>query len=63
MIRFTAEALLAKHVQPDQLVTTLERQMRCGVGKCGHCYIGGKLVCNDGPVFTWQQLQEMGAQP
>ena len=63
MIRFTAEALLAKHVQPDHLVTTLERQMRCGVGKCGHCYIGGKLVCNDGPVFTWQQLQEMGAQP
>lgn len=63
MIRFTVQALLARGLEPGRIVTTLERQMQCGLGKCGHCYIGGKLVCADGPVFTWQQLQEMGAEP
>ena len=63
MIRFTAQALLEKGVQLDRMVTTLERQMQCGLGKCGHCYIGGKLVCTDGPVFTWQDLQNMAAEP
>lgn len=63
MIRFTAQALLHRGVQPDRLVTTLERNMQCGLGKCGHCYLGGKLACTDGPVFTWRELQEMGAEP
>lgn len=63
MIRFTAQALLGRGVEPARLVTTLERNMQCGLGKCGHCYFGGKLVCSDGPVFTWRDLQEMDAEP
>lgn len=63
MIRFTAQALLDRGVQPERLVTTLERNMQCGVGKCGHCYLGGKLVCTHGPVFTWREIVEMDAEP
>lgn len=63
MIRFTAQALLERGVEPGRIVTTLERHMQCGLGKCGHCYLGGKLVCTDGPVFTLKELQEMGTEP
>ena len=63
MIKFTAQALLDRGIELSRLVTTLERHMQCGLGKCGHCYIGGKLVCTDGPVFTWRDVQNMGAEP
>jgi NAD(P)H-flavin reductase len=43
----------------EQVYTTLELKMKCGVGKCGRCNIGGKYVCKDGPVFTCDQLDEM----
>jgi NAD(P)H-flavin reductase len=33
--------------------------MRCGIGKCNHCMMGDKYVCLDGPVFTYEQLQQM----
>ena len=45
--------------EKDRVYTTLELRMKCGVGKCGRCNIGGKYVCKDGPVFTCDQLDEM----
>jgi NAD(P)H-flavin reductase len=45
------EALKAKGVAGKNIYLSLERQMRCGTGKCWHCYWAGKLVCTDGPVF------------
>ena len=33
--------------------------MKCGIGICGRCNIGGRYVCVDGPVFTWKELQEL----
>ena len=43
----------------EQVYTTLELRMKCGIGICGRCNIGGKLVCVDGPVFSNKQLKEL----
>jgi NAD(P)H-flavin reductase len=45
--------------EPEQVVTTLENKMKCGVGQCGRCNIGRLFVCRDGPVFTWAQVQAL----
>jgi len=42
----------------DEIISTLERNMKCGVGKCGHCSIGSKFTCLHGPVFTYRQIKE-----
>ena len=59
MIRFTLQALAELGFGDDQVVTTLERRMKCGVGLCGRCNIGPRYVCKDGPVFTLRQLKEL----
>jgi NAD(P)H-flavin reductase len=59
MIKFVIEALNEMGFPSEHIVTTLERRMKCGVGKCGRCNIGSKYVCLDGPVFTLKQLKEM----
>jgi sulfhydrogenase subunit gamma (sulfur reductase) len=59
MIRFVIEALNELGFSSEHIITTLERRMKCGVGKCGRCNIGNKYVCLDGPVFTLKQLKEM----
>jgi NAD(P)H-flavin reductase len=60
MFRFVIQDLLAMGFQEGAIVSTLERYMKCGVGKCGHCCIGVAYVCVDGPVFTYQQIKELG---
>jgi sulfhydrogenase subunit gamma (sulfur reductase) len=56
----TAIASLAKLGWSDgQIYTTLENKMKCGIGKCGRCNIGGVYVCVDGPVFTYAQVKKM----
>ncbi len=62
MIHFTIKELLDADWAQQDIITTLERHMKCGVGKCGHCYIGGKYVCTDGPVFTYAQINEMAVE-
>lgn len=62
MIHFTIKELLDAGWTEQDIITTLERHMKCGVGKCGHCYIGGKYVCTDGPVFTYAQINEMAVE-
>lgn len=59
MIKFVIQNLLELGFAPEQIVTTLEMRMKCGIGKCGRCNIGSKYVCKDGPVFTYAQLGEM----
>ena len=44
---------------PDQVVTTLENKMKCGIGHCGRCYVGPFSVCRDGPVVTWAALNAL----
>lgn len=62
MIRFVIMDLLKMGFAPRDIISTLERHMKCGVGKCGHCAIGHKYVCLDGPVFSYEQLREMGEE-
>ncbi len=57
MIRFTFPVLSKLGFTPEQMVTTLEKRMKCGIGKCGRCNIGNLYVCRDGPVFTYAQIK------
>ncbi|MFC1937384.1 FAD/NAD(P)-binding protein [Chloroflexota bacterium] len=57
MIRFTFPALEKLGFTPEQMITTLEKRMKCGMGKCGRCNIGNIYVCRDGPVFTYAQIK------
>jgi sulfhydrogenase subunit gamma (sulfur reductase) len=58
MYRFVVKKLLEAGMKPDNILVSLERRMKCGVGKCQHCTSGGKYVCLDGPVFTYKQVME-----
>ncbi len=60
MFRFVIKDLLAMGFSGHDIVSTLERYMKCGVGKCGHCCIGMAYVCVDGPVFTYDQIKKLG---
>ncbi|MEE6179729.1 FAD/NAD(P)-binding protein [Mycobacterium sp. 050134] len=53
MLRFAAEALVAKGVAAHNVRVSLERNMQCGIGLCGHCQLGPLLVCRDGPVVGY----------
>ncbi|MFY2859260.1 FAD/NAD(P)-binding protein [Mycobacterium sp. THU-M104] len=53
MLRFGAQALLAKGVAAQNIRVSLERNMQCGVGWCGHCQLGPLLLCRDGPVVGY----------
>lgn len=59
MIKFTLEALKKLNFADDQILTTLERRMKCGVGICGRCNIGTSYVCVDGPVYSYAQLKAL----
>ena len=57
MIRFTFPVLEKLGFTPEQMITTLEKRMKCGIGKCGRCNIGEIYVCRDGPVFSYAQIK------
>jgi sulfite reductase subunit B len=57
MYKFVIKELLKKNIPPHQIIVSLERRMRCGLGKCGHCQIEGVYVCQSGPVFNYAQLE------
>ena len=59
MIKFTLAELEKLGFSKEQVYTTMEMRMKCGVGKCGRCNIGHKYVCKDGPVFRFDQLNEL----
>ncbi len=59
MIKFTLMALDELGFPHENVYTTLEKRMKCGIGICGRCGIGGKYVCLDGPVFSQKELDEL----
>ena len=59
MIKFTLDGLKELGFQEEQVYTTMELRMKCGIGKCGRCNIGDKYVCKDGPVFRFDELSEL----
>ncbi|MBI3922552.1 MAG: FAD/NAD(P)-binding protein [Armatimonadetes bacterium] len=59
MYRFVILDLLARGLVDDQIIMSLERRMKCGLGKCGHCQMNGKYVCLDGPVFSYAEVKNL----
>ncbi|MGA3176879.1 MAG: FAD/NAD(P)-binding protein [Candidatus Acidiferrum sp.] len=59
MIRIAVQDLLALGFKEEAVISTLERMMQCGIGKCNHCAIGHRYVCRDGPVFNYGQIREL----
>jgi NAD(P)H-flavin reductase len=65
MMRYTVQALLERGVAPERIHVSLERNMQCGVGHCGHCQLGPTLICRDGPVYryadaaSWLEVREL----
>jgi NAD(P)H-flavin reductase len=57
MMRFSVEALLAAGLAPERIFLSMERNMRCAVGHCGHCQWGPSFVCRDGPVYSWSEAE------
>ncbi len=56
MMRFVVKGLMYRGFMEDQIFVSLERQMKCGIGICGHCQLGTKFVCKDGPVFRLSEV-------
>lgn len=59
MIKFTLAGLMEMGFDKAQIYTTLEMRMKCGIGKCGRCNVGSKFICKDGPVFRFDELDEL----
>ncbi len=59
MMRFAAAALAARGVPEARIWVSLERNMKCAVGWCGHCQLGPEFVCKDGPVFPYPRVQRL----
>jgi len=57
MMRFAAAALTRAGVPGDRVYASMERNMQCGIGHCGHCQLGPTLICRDGPVYRWSELE------
>ena len=59
MMRFVAAGLADRGVPPGQILLSMERNMRCAFGHCGHCQLGPEFVCKDGPVFPWDRMEKL----
>jgi len=59
MYRFVLMEMLGKGIPENHIYLSLERRMKCGVGKCGHCQINGLYCCQSGPVFTYDQIKNV----
>jgi sulfhydrogenase subunit gamma (sulfur reductase) len=58
MIKVTMNGLAMMGMNENNIFTSLEAHMKCGVGKCGHCYTGGKYICTDGPIFSCTDIKK-----
>jgi NAD(P)H-flavin reductase len=57
MMKFATLKLLEFGFSDEQIYLSMEKNMSCGIGKCGHCMLGQYYVCKDGPVFTYDQIK------
>lgn len=62
MFNAVIKELIGRGLDEHSIISTLERHMKCGIGKCQHCSIGRTLVCTDGPVYTYHQIKTLGEQ-
>ncbi|MCK4326443.1 FAD/NAD(P)-binding protein [bacterium] len=61
MMKFTTFKLIDLGYKPEQIYLSMEKNMSCGIGKCGHCMMGKYYVCKDGPVFTYDKIKDLPA--
>ncbi len=59
MYKFVVMSLKGKRIPDENIYMSLERRMKCGVGKCGHCQINDSYVCQDGPVYHYPRVKEL----
>jgi len=59
MMRFTALELNKRGVADEAVYVSMERNMKCGIGLCGHCQLGPSFVCKDGPVYRYDQISRV----
>jgi NAD(P)H-flavin reductase len=59
MMRFVVFDLLKRGLDGDRIFISLERNMHCGIGLCGHCQLGPKFICTDGPVFAYSEIADL----
>lgn len=57
MMRIVAADLRDRGMAPQNIHASLERNMQCGIGRCGHCQLGALMICRDGPVFSWDRVE------
>jgi NAD(P)H-flavin reductase len=62
MMRFTALELEKRGIDTDHIYVSMERNMKCGIGLCGHCQCGATFICKDGPVFRYDAIQGLLSQ-
>ena len=58
MMRFSIQALKERGVRDENIHVSMERNMKCAIGLCGHCQLGGAFVCKDGPVFSYDKIRQ-----
>lgn len=59
MYKFVLLSLKGKRIPDENIYMSLERRMKCGVGKCGHCQINNSYVCQDGPVYNYPRVKQL----
>ncbi len=62
MMRFTVPELQKRGVADEKIFISMERNMKCGVGLCGHCQLGASFVCKDGPVYRYDEMKDIFAK-
>jgi len=59
MMRFVGAALTEQGLDPAKIFVSMERNMKCAIGHCGHCQLGPTFICRDGPVFTYERMRPL----
>ncbi len=59
MMRFVSQALADRGVPRHEILISMERNMRCAIGHCGHCQLGPEFICKDGPVLPWDRMEAL----
>lgn len=62
MMRFTVRELESRGIEPEDIFISMERNMKCAIGFCGHCQVGSTFICKDGPVFCYAEVQPFFAK-
>ena len=59
MMKVVVKNMLERDVSEDDLYLSMERNMHCGIGHCGHCQYGDKFICRDGPIFSYAEIKSL----